>query len=101
MLGEEGSHLFLKTSSPPGPGWEAGRGGQRRGQDMEKRWGQMKRKEGGPRDESEPLTPLPDAIGVRTWHSDSLQPPPFLQWPPGAAESDNKFLGTCSLLVVS
>lgn len=57
--------------------------------------------EGGPRDESEPLSPLPDAIGVRTWHSISLQPASVLQWPPVAAESDNKFLGTRSLLVVS
>lgn len=66
-----------------------------------RRGGARGRKEGGSRDESEPLTPLPDAIGVRTWHSASLQPPPFLQWPPVAAESDNKFLGTRFLLVVS
>lgn len=101
MLGEEAGHLFLKTSSPPGPGWEAGRGGQGRGQGVEKRWEQRKRKEGGPGEEPEPLSPLPDAIGVRTWHSTSLWPLAILQLPPVATGSGNEVLGICSLLVVS
>lgn len=81
MLGEEGSHLFLKMSSPSGPGWEAGRGGHGGGQGGEPRRGQRNRKEGRPGDDSQASHHLPDATGVRSGHSASLWPPPFCSCP--------------------
>lgn len=47
------------------------------------------------------LTPLPEATGVRSWHSASSRPPPFrscLREPRGGG---SKFLGICRLLVAS